>query len=179
MNRGEILFSLSDEYLIAAAKRKSSFFKLANDLIDSKAYYRRNSDKAFEQYMENGGNENYWILSMEDSKKANTLQSNLERLKEFSKKYKSYWSDYVIADADMTSDIASRVRIIIADKFDVDKKEVVPETSFKIDLEADEYDFLELIIEFEKKFNIGIPDEQLGSIDTVWDAIKVIEDIMS
>jgi acyl carrier protein len=74
------------------------------------------------------------------------------------------------------SDIASRVKAIIVDKLGVDENEVTPEASFTNDLGADSLDTVELIMEFEKEFNIGIPDDQAESIVTVGAAIKYIED---
>ena len=74
------------------------------------------------------------------------------------------------------SDIASRVKAIIVDKLGVDENEVSPEASFTNDLGADSLDTVELIMEFEKEFNIGIPDDQAESIATVGEAIKYIED---
>jgi acyl carrier protein len=74
------------------------------------------------------------------------------------------------------SDIASRVKAIIVDKLGVDESEVTPEASFTNDLGADSLDTVELIMEFEKEFNIGIPDDQAEKIGSVSDAIKYIED---
>ena len=74
------------------------------------------------------------------------------------------------------SDIASRVKAIIADKLDVEETEVTPEASFTNDLGADSLDTVELMMEFEKEFNIGIPDDQAETISTVGDAIKYIEE---
>ena len=74
------------------------------------------------------------------------------------------------------SDIASRVKAIIADKLGVDESEVTPEASFTNDLGADSLDTVELIMEFEKEFNIGIPDDQAENIPTVGEAIKYIEE---
>jgi acyl carrier protein len=74
------------------------------------------------------------------------------------------------------SDIAARVKNIIVDKLGVDENEVTPEASFTNDLGADSLDTVELIMEFEKEFNIGIPDDQAETISTVGDAIKYIEE---
>ena len=73
------------------------------------------------------------------------------------------------------SDIASRVKKIIVDKLGVDEAEVTNEASFTNDLGADSLDTVELIMEFEKEFNIAIPDEQAEKISTVGDAITYIE----
>ena len=74
------------------------------------------------------------------------------------------------------SDIASRVKAIIVDKLGVDETEVVSEASFTNDLGADSLDTVELIMEFEKEFDIQIPDDQAENISTGGQAIKYIED---
>jgi acyl carrier protein len=73
------------------------------------------------------------------------------------------------------SDIATRVKAIIVDKLGVDEKEVTPTASFTNDLGADSLDTVELIMEFEKEFNIAIPDDQAEKIQTVGEAITYIE----
>ena len=72
------------------------------------------------------------------------------------------------------SEIANKVKSIIVDKLGVDEKEVTPAASFTNDLGADSLDTVELIMEFEKEFNISIPDEQAEKIATVGDAISYI-----
>ena len=74
------------------------------------------------------------------------------------------------------SDIALRVKAIIVDKLGVDETEVVAEASFTSDLGADSLDTVELIMEFEKEFDIQIPDDQAENISTVGQAIKYIEE---
>ena len=76
------------------------------------------------------------------------------------------------------SDITSRVKAIIADKLDVEETEVTPEASFTNDLGADSLDTVELILEFEKEFNIQIPDDQAEKIQTVGHAIAYIEEVI-
>lgn len=73
------------------------------------------------------------------------------------------------------SDIKSRVISIIVDKLGVEESEVANEASFTNDLGADSLDTVELIMEFEKEFNIAIPDDQAEKIQTVGDAIDYIE----
>ena len=74
------------------------------------------------------------------------------------------------------SDIASRVKKIIVDKLGVDEAEVTNEASFTNDLGADSLDTVELIMEFEKEFNISIPDEQAETITTVGQAIAYLDE---
>ena len=71
-------------------------------------------------------------------------------------------------------DIATRVKGIIVDKLGVDEKEISNESSFTNDLGADSLDTVELIMEFEKEFNIAIPDDQAEKIATVGQAIDYI-----
>lgn len=73
------------------------------------------------------------------------------------------------------SEIASRVKAIIADKLNVDENEVTENAEFTKDLGADSLDTVELIMEFEKEFGITIPDDQAEKIATVGDAIAFIE----
>ncbi len=74
------------------------------------------------------------------------------------------------------SDVSAKVKAIIVDKMGVDETEVTPEASFTNDLGADSLDTVELIMEFEKEFNISIPDDKAEKIGTVGDAIKYIEE---
>ena len=75
------------------------------------------------------------------------------------------------------SEIAEKVVSIIVDKLGVSESEVTPEATFTQDLGADSLDTVELIMEFEKAFNITIPDEEAGEkIQTVGDAIAYIEE---
>ena len=74
------------------------------------------------------------------------------------------------------SEIFEKVKAIIVDKLSVEESEVTNEASFTNDLGADSLDTVELIMEFEKEFNITIPDDKSESIATVGDAIAYIEE---
>lgn len=73
------------------------------------------------------------------------------------------------------SDIAERVKKIIVDKLGVDESEVTIEASFTNDLGADSLDTVELIMEFEKEFDVSIPDDQAENIQTVGQAVSYLE----
>lgn len=73
------------------------------------------------------------------------------------------------------STVAEKVKAIIVDKLGVDESEVITAASFTNDLGADSLDTVELIMEFEKEFNIAIPDDQAEKISTVGDAVSYIE----
>ncbi len=72
------------------------------------------------------------------------------------------------------SNIAEKVTSIIVEKLGVDEAEVTPEASFTNDLGADSLDTVELIMEFEKEFDISIPDENAENIQTVGHAIEYL-----
>jgi len=74
------------------------------------------------------------------------------------------------------SDVAVKVKAIIVDKLGVDESEVTDEASFTNDLGADSLDTVELIMEFEKEFDLAIPDDQAEKISTVGEAIEHIEE---
>ena len=73
------------------------------------------------------------------------------------------------------ADITSKVKEIIVEKLGADESEITPEASFTKDLGADSLDTVELIMEFEKAFEIQIPEEEAQKIANVGDAVKYIE----
>ena len=77
------------------------------------------------------------------------------------------------------SEIESRVKSIIVEKFGVAESEVTMEASFTNDLGADSLDTVELIMEIEDEFGISIPDDLAEKISTVGDAIKFVEEAVA
>ena len=75
------------------------------------------------------------------------------------------------------SDVAEKVKAIIIDNLGVDAAEGTTEASFTNDLGADSLDTVELIMEFEKEFDIQIPDDKAEAIATVGDAVSFIEGV--
>ncbi|MGC8977023.1 MAG: acyl carrier protein [Candidatus Ratteibacteria bacterium] len=72
-------------------------------------------------------------------------------------------------------EIAKIVKDIIVEKLGVSPSEVKEEAAFVEDLGADSLDTVELVMEFEEKFGLEIPDEDAEKIKTVKDAIDYIE----
>jgi acyl carrier protein len=72
------------------------------------------------------------------------------------------------------ADIEAKVKEIIVNKLGVDEGQVTLEASFTNDLGADSLDTVELVMEFEKAFNLQIPDEDAEKIATVGDAVKYL-----
>lgn len=79
----------------------------------------------------------------------------------------------------MSQDIESKVKAIIVDKLGVDESEVVSDANFTNDLGADSLDTVELIMEFEKEFDISIPDEDAENIATVGNAVSYLSEKIS
>ena len=72
------------------------------------------------------------------------------------------------------SEISAKVKAIIVDKLVIDESEVTPNSNFMSDLGADSLDTVELIMEFEKEFDLQIPDDEAEKITTVQQAIDYV-----
>ena len=72
------------------------------------------------------------------------------------------------------ADVEAKVKEIIINKLGVEAGQITPEASFTNDLGADSLDTVELVMEFEKAFNLQIPDEDAEKISTVGDAVRYI-----
>ena len=73
------------------------------------------------------------------------------------------------------ADVEAKVKEIIVNKLGVDESQVTLQASFTNDLGADSLDTVELVMEFEKSFNLQIPDEDAEKITTVKDAVEYID----
>lgn len=74
----------------------------------------------------------------------------------------------------MSTDLAAKITAIIVEKLGVDEDDITNDASFTNDLGADSLDTVELIMEFEKEFDVTIPDEDAEKIATVGDAISYL-----
>ena len=73
-----------------------------------------------------------------------------------------------------TKEIEEKVKKIVCDQMGTTADKISADTSFINDLGADSLDTVELIMEFEKEFDISIPDEQAENIQTVGDAVTYL-----
>ena len=74
------------------------------------------------------------------------------------------------------SDIEQKVKDIIAEELGVEQDKLTDEASFMDDLNADSLDTVELVMAFEKEFDIDIPDEDAEKLRTVGDALNYLRD---
>ena len=72
------------------------------------------------------------------------------------------------------SETADRVKKIVVEHLGVESDKVTEDASFIDDLGADSLDIVELVMEFEKEFNIDIPDEDAEKLRTVGDAVAYL-----
>jgi len=79
----------------------------------------------------------------------------------------------------MAVEVDAKVKEIVMNKLGVEESQVTPAASFTNDLGADSLDTVELVMEFEKSFNITIPDEDAEKIGTVGDAINYLKSKVS
>jgi|TARA_B100001123_G_C14831961_1_gene836518 acyl carrier protein len=70
--------------------------------------------------------------------------------------------------------IEEQVKDIIVEQLEADREKVVSEAKFIDDLNADSLDTVELVMAFEEKFDLEIPDEDAEKITTVQSAIDYI-----
>ncbi len=75
----------------------------------------------------------------------------------------------------MSADVLERVRKVTVEELGVKEEEVTDTASFTEDLGADSLDVVELVMALEDEFGIEIPDDEVGNIKTVGDAVKYIE----
>ena len=76
-------------------------------------------------------------------------------------------------------DIEAQIKEAIVEKLGVEESKVTNSASFINDLGADSLDTVELIMEFENRFGIQIPDEDQEKITTVGDAITYVKSKVS
>ena len=72
--------------------------------------------------------------------------------------------------------LENKIKEIIVDKLGIEESEITDSASYTNDLGADSLDTVELIMEFEKEFNVSIPDEEAEKIQTVGDAVAYLKD---
>ena len=75
-------------------------------------------------------------------------------------------------------DMVEKVKDIIAEELGVEREKLTNEASFMEDLGADSLDTVELVMAFEKEFDIDIPDEEAEKLKTVGDALKYLQEKM-
>jgi acyl carrier protein len=72
--------------------------------------------------------------------------------------------------------LEEKVKDIIVEELGIERDKLKPEASFMEDLGADSLDTVELVMAFEKEFDIDIPDEEAEKLRTVGDAMKYLHD---
>jgi len=77
---------------------------------------------------------------------------------------------------EVSSEIAQKVKAMVAERMDVEESKITEDTHFVNDLQADSLDMAELVIDMEEEFGIQISDEEAQKIETVGQAVKYIEE---
>jgi acyl carrier protein len=77
---------------------------------------------------------------------------------------------------EVSSEIAQKVKTMVAERMDVEESKITEDTHFVNDLQADSLDMAELVIDMEEEFGIQISDEEAQKIETVGQAVKYIEE---
>ena len=74
------------------------------------------------------------------------------------------------------SNVEEKVKDIIVEELGVEREKLTSEASFMEDLGADSLDTVELVMAFEKEFDIDIPDEEAEKLRTVGDALSYLHE---
>lgn len=77
--------------------------------------------------------------------------------------------------ADM-KELEEKVKDIIVEELGVEREKLTENASFMEDLGADSLDIVELVMEFEKQFDMDIPDEDAEKLRTVGDALRYLHE---
>ena len=72
--------------------------------------------------------------------------------------------------------VLEKVKVILAEQFDVDESEILAETDLQQDLGADSLDVVDLLMSLEDEFEVEVPDTEIENLKTVGDLVKYIED---
>ena len=76
----------------------------------------------------------------------------------------------------MSSDLFDKLRDLIADKLEVDKDKISPDSRFREDLGADSLDTYELLYAIDSELGVSVPDEKATEFEKVQDALEFIEE---
>lgn len=71
--------------------------------------------------------------------------------------------------------LQDQVKELIAKQLEIDISQVTDDASFTEDLGADSLDTVELVMAFEEKFDVEIPDNEAEKIKTVSDAVSFLQ----
>lgn len=71
--------------------------------------------------------------------------------------------------------VFEKVKVILAEQFDVEEDTITMETNLEEDLSADSLDVVDLLMSIEDEFEIEIPDEEIDNIRTVAELVSYIE----
>ena len=74
--------------------------------------------------------------------------------------------------------VLEKVKIILAEQFDIDEDSLQNDTDLQDDLGADSLDVVDLLMSIEDEFDIEIPDEEIENIRTVGELVNYIENNM-
>lgn len=73
------------------------------------------------------------------------------------------------------NELFEKMKKLIAERLEIDEKEIKLESSFREDLGADSLDTYELVYAIENELGISIPDEKANEFETVGDALEFLK----
>lgn len=76
-------------------------------------------------------------------------------------------------------EIGERIKEIIADVANLDPQEIGDEANFIEDLELDSLSLLEIGVDIDYQFKLGVSDEQLKELRSVREAIELVQKVQA
>ena len=77
---------------------------------------------------------------------------------------------------DMSTDLYEKLKDLIAEKLEVERDKITPESRFREDLGADSLDTYELLYAIDSELGVSVPDEKATEFEKVQDALSFIEE---
>ncbi|MBQ4569618.1 MAG: acyl carrier protein [Ruminococcus sp.] len=71
--------------------------------------------------------------------------------------------------------VFEKVKVILAEQFDIDEDTITMDTNIQDDLGADSLDVVDLLMSIEDEFEAEVPDEEIENIRTVGELVSFIE----
>lgn len=72
------------------------------------------------------------------------------------------------------NEIRAKVKDIIANVTNIDPDDIADDSSFVDDLQLDSLSLLEVGVDLDYEYKLGVPEEELGKLRTVADAVALV-----
>lgn len=75
--------------------------------------------------------------------------------------------------------IRGKIKEVISNVTNIDPEEIGDQASFVDDLQLDSLSLLEIGVDVDYEFKLGVPEERLGELRTVQDAVELVQQCLA